>query len=134
MSRSRGFYHSLFWRTRLIESDGGFLTTIQNMMAVAADKAYLIDLASVFFGLANFVWRIAWLQMIPLGIAYQVKIYCVWLFLRFTSAGRPIGIPTASLSYAFRRSGTANFVSYLNCEPPYEPYPWFLLSRLDRFQ
>lgn len=37
---------------------------------------------------------------------YHVKIYCVWLFLKFTSAGLPIGIPLASLSQAFSKSGS----------------------------
>ena len=55
--------------------------------------------------------------------AYQVNIYCAWLFLRFTSAGRPMGIPKASLSYAFKRSGACNSVSSLNYKPIYEVYP-----------
>ena len=71
--------------------------------------------------------------MIAKRSAYQVKMYCVWLFLKLTSAGRPIGIPTASLSYAVRRSGACNFVSHSECKPPYEPYPWSLLPRPGRF-
>ena len=37
---------------------------------------------------------------------HHVKMYCVWLFLKFTSGARPIGMPLASLSYAVKRSGT----------------------------
>ena len=32
------------------------------------------------------------------GALYQVKIYWAWLFLRLTSAGRPIGAPLDSIS------------------------------------
>lgn len=42
---------------------------------------------------------------------YQVKIYCVWLFLKLTSAGRPIGMPLASLSYALSKSGSVQPLS-----------------------
>lgn len=34
-----------------------------------------------------------------------MKIYCVWLFLKLTSADLPIGIPLSSLSYASSKSG-----------------------------
>jgi hypothetical protein len=34
-------HHSLLWRTRREMSVLGFLTTIQSIIAVAADKAYL---------------------------------------------------------------------------------------------
>jgi hypothetical protein len=40
------------------------------------------------------------------GESYHVKIYCVWLFLKLTSAGLPIGIPRSSRSQAFSRSGS----------------------------
>ena len=36
-------HHSLFCRTLLAMSEGGFLTTIHNMIAVAADRAYLFE-------------------------------------------------------------------------------------------
>lgn len=104
------------------------------MMAVAAERAYLNDSALVFFESASLCLAHSVVTGETPGIAYQVKIYCVWLFLRFTSAGRPIGIPTASLSYAFRRFGANKSVSSKNHNPRYEPYPWSLLSRPDRFQ
>jgi len=40
-------HHSLFCLIRLAASDGGFFTTIQNMMAVATDNAYLYGRVSV---------------------------------------------------------------------------------------
>lgn len=116
-----------------MESGGGLFTSIQNMMAVAADKAYLNESALAFFGLGNLHRAHSVVTRIAPGIAYQVKIYCVWLFLRFTSAGRPIGIPAASLSYAFRRSGANRLVNYQNCMRLYKPYPWSLLPRPERF-
>lgn len=39
--RCRTSYHSLFCRTRRAMSDGGLRTTIQSIIDVAADKAYL---------------------------------------------------------------------------------------------
>jgi hypothetical protein len=62
--------------TRLWVPDNGFLTTIQNIMDVAKLNAY------------------------------HVKIYCVWLFRRFTTGARPIGMPFGSRSYETSRSGT----------------------------
>ena len=106
-----------------MESGGGFFTTIQNIMAVAADRAYLKDSVLAFLDLASFRSPSLVVTIETERSAYQVKIYCEWLFLRFTSAGRPIGIPKASLSYAFRRSGACNSVSSLNCKPLYEVYP-----------
>ena len=65
-------HHSLFWRTRLATSEGGFLITIQNIIAVAADNAYLVpDLelfCITFASLAS--------SEIPWGFAYHVKMYC----------------------------------------------------------
>ena len=46
----------------------GFLTTIQNMMEVAKLRAY------------------------------QVNMYCVWLFLRLTVGALPMGMPFGSRS------------------------------------
>ena len=117
-----------------MESGGGFFTTIQNIMAVAADKAYLNDSVLVLLEDLGSCLAYSVDASDTERSAYQVKIYCVWLFLRFTSAGRPIGIPAASLSYAFRRSGACNIVSYLNYKPPYNAYPWSLRPRLRRFQ
>lgn len=34
-------------------------------------------------------------DVIGFGGNYHVKMYWLWLFLRFTSAARPIGIPLA---------------------------------------
>ena len=106
-----------------MESGGGFFTTIQNIMAVAADRAYLKNSVLAFLDLASFCSASRVVIIEIERSAYQVKIYCEWLFLRFTSAGRPIGIPKASLSYAFRRSGAYNSVSSHNCKPLYEVYP-----------
>ena len=99
-----------------MESGGGFFTTIQNIMAVAADSAYLKNSVLAFLDLASFRSASRVVTIDTERSAYQVKIYCEWLFLKFTSAGRPIGIPKASLSYAFRRSGACNSVSPLRCK------------------
>jgi hypothetical protein len=60
--------HSTLCRTRPWVPEMGFLTTIQNMMEVAKLRAY------------------------------QVKMYCVWLFLRLTVGALPMGIPFGSRS------------------------------------
>ena len=106
-----------------MESGGAFFTTIQNIIAVAADRAYLKDSVLAFLDLASFRSASRVVAIETERSAYHVKIYCEWLFLRFTSAGRPIGIPKASLSYAFRRSGACDSVSSLKCKPLYEVYP-----------
>ena len=49
-----------------MESGGGFFTTIQNIMAVAADRAYLKSFVLAFLDLAIGTER----------STYQVKIYC----------------------------------------------------------
>ena len=72
------------------------------MIAVAADNAYLFAYLALIYVTIAFLAS----SEIPQGFAYHVKMYCVWLFLRFTSAGRPIGMPAASLSYALTRSGS----------------------------
>lgn len=89
--------HSLFRRTRRAISVEGFLTTIHNIIDVAAAKAYLgktfcVSIRAKFF--------------YSLEGAHQVNIYCVWLFRRLTSAGLPIGIPRAARSQDFKRSGS----------------------------
>ena len=81
-----------------MESGSGFFTTIQNIMTVAADKAYLKDSVLAFLRLTISRLASGVIASDTERSAYQVKIYCVWLFLRFTSAGRPIGIPRASRS------------------------------------
>lgn len=102
-------HHSLFCRTLRAISEGGFFTTIQSMIDVAADNAYLLNTMS------ECVWvrtnrrsceRHFFDMRYPREGTYQVKIYCVWLFLKLTSAGRPIGMPLASLSYALSKSGS----------------------------
>lgn len=46
----------------------------------------------------------------------QVKIYCVWLLRKLTSAGRPMGMPLASQSHAVMRSGAGGIrVSICAC-------------------
>ena len=57
---SQNLYHSLFWRIRLRESGGGLFTSVQNIMAVAADNAYLSDSGLALFRIADMclgVWR-----------------------------------------------------------------------------
>lgn len=102
-------HHSLFCRTLRAMSEGGFFTTIQSMIVVAADKAYLFDIMSESVR-ARVQCRSCGAHSCniryPRNGAYHVKIYCVWLFLRLTSAGRPIGMPLASLSYALSKSGS----------------------------
>jgi hypothetical protein len=65
--------------------DKGFLTTIQNMIDVAKLRAYL--------GVVSFARGVRCMEG-----AYHVKMYCVWLFLRFTVGALPIGIPLGSRS------------------------------------
>lgn len=102
-------HHSLFCRTLRAMSEGGLFTTIQSMIEVAADNAYLFNTVS------ECVWAMTHGRSCethsfdiryPRDGTYQVKIYCVWLFLKLTSAGRPIGMPLASLSYAVSKSGS----------------------------
>jgi len=80
-------YQVLFIRTRLAMSDGGFLTTIHSIIDVAMPNPYL---ACGQFGNA--------LGPYAPRTAYHVKIYWAWLFLIFTSAALPIGIPLALMS------------------------------------
>lgn len=69
--------------------------TIQSMMDVAAERAYL-------GGVNQFAGPAFYLRMIPVerykvmsnegqlrSDTYQVKMYCVWLLRRLTSAARP---------------------------------------------
>ena len=86
--------HSLLCLTLRETFVDGFLMTIQSMIEVAKDSEYLQNVSvgppyRCFCGAKT----------------YQVKIYCPWLFLKFTSAGLPIGMPFASLSYAVIKSG-----------------------------
>lgn len=81
---SRFYDQSELWRTRRCVPESGFLTTIQNMIEVAKLNAYLWSLADSHVG-----GRI---------ITHHVKMYCVWLFLRFTVGARPIGTPFGSRS------------------------------------
>lgn len=81
--------HSELWRTRRCVPERGFLTTIQNMMDVAKLSAYLYTLAKTIARAIR--------EARGRG-AYHVKMYCVWLFLKFTVGARPIGTPLGSRS------------------------------------
>ena len=114
MGIALNIHHSLFCRTLRAMSEGGFFTTIQSMIAVAADKAYLFNMVSqgvrakIHFGhCGTHLYDIRY----PWDGTYHVKMYCVWLFLKLTSAGRPVGTPFASLSYALSRSGSIQQLS-----------------------
>lgn len=63
----------------------GFFTTIQNMIDVAKLNAYLLTI-SCMSGISS------------ADGTYHVKMYWVWLFLRFTVGALPIGIPLGSRS------------------------------------
>ena len=80
----RAHDHSELWRTRRCVPESGFLTTIQNMIDVAKLNAYLRDVSGEFREVGR--------------KAYHVKMYCVWLFLKFTVGARPIGTPLGSRS------------------------------------
>lgn len=67
-------------------------------MDVAKDRPYLGSISNTLEDLRG-----------PKGsnmCTYHVKMYCAWLFLKLTSAVRPMGIPLARRSYDSRRSGT----------------------------
>lgn len=59
-----------------MESGGGFFTTIQNIMAVAADRAYLKNSVLAFLDLASFRSASRVVTIETRRSAYQVKIYC----------------------------------------------------------
>lgn len=77
---------STLCRTRRWVPDIGFLTTIQNMTEVAKLSAYL----------GGVRWLLARRERD--GDTYHVKMYCVWLFRRFTVGALPIGTPLGSRS------------------------------------
>jgi hypothetical protein len=77
--------HSTLCRTRPWVPEMGFLTTIQNMMEVAKLRAYLRVVSCLRL-------------LCERGPTYQVKMYCVWLFLRLTVGALPMGIPFGSRS------------------------------------
>ena len=56
-----------------MESGGGFFTTIQNIMAVAADSAYLNNSVLAF---ASYCSASRTVTIETERSAYQVKIYC----------------------------------------------------------
>ena len=64
-------------------------------MDVAKDRPYLGNISNTLEDLKG-----------KNSCTYHVKMYCAWLFLKLTSAARPIGIPLARRSYDSRRSGT----------------------------
>jgi hypothetical protein len=88
-------YQFLFWRTLRLTSLGRFRTIIHSMMDVARDSPYLYRLVRS----RSLAWA-RWLE------TYHVKMYWLWLFFRFTSAARPIGMPFSSRVIASRKSGT----------------------------
>ena len=59
-----------------MESGGGFFTTSQNIMAVAADRAYLKNSVLAILDLASFRSASSVVTIVTERSTYQVKIYC----------------------------------------------------------